>query len=132
LSCKKKKAMQTITITPKNKRQQNTLISLFKEMNIVFVNEKINEKNETLEEKIIRLYRKKHYSQEELEWFFSIPKQFRIDPFDIIEDGDIFYADQRNINELEKDLAQHKTDMKNGDYTTIKTQEELDTFFDNL
>jgi len=119
--------MEAITIIPKNKKQQNVLIALFKEMNIDFATVK-----QTLEDKILNLYKDKHYTKEDLDWFFSIPEKYRVDPFDMIEDGDIFYADQRNIDQLEKDFEQHKIDIKNGNYNVFDNAEDLNRYIESL
>jgi len=69
--------MESITIIPKNKRQSSIIKSFFKEMDIPI------KENESLDAKIFRLYEEKHYNSEELEWFFSIPEKYRVDPFEM-------------------------------------------------
>lgn len=36
--------------------------------------------------------------------FFAIPEEFRVNPFDISPSGDVFWADKRNIEQLDKAL----------------------------
>ena len=51
------------------------------------------------------------------EWvreFFSIPEQFRVNPFDVSPSGDVFWADRRNVEESERRFKQVEIDMANG------------------
>ncbi len=51
------------------------------------------------------------------EWvrdFFAIPKEFRVNPFDVSPSGDVFYADLRNVEEMNRRFEQVKVDMANG------------------
>lgn len=39
------------------------------------------------------------------EWvkeFMAIPEEFRINPFDISDSGDLYWADRRNVEDLQK------------------------------
>jgi len=60
------------------------------------------EKTETLEDKILRLHKEGHYQDSEREWFFSIPEEHRTDPFDLSPSGDVYWADRRNVEQLER------------------------------
>jgi len=90
--------METLLITPKNKKELNFFKEFFQKTNTPITY--VSEKTETIEDKIVRLYQQKHYTEEDIEWFFSIPKKYRVDPFEMIDDGDIYWADKRNIDDL--------------------------------
>lgn len=60
--------------------------------------------------------------------FFSIPEQYRCNPFDYTPSGDLFYADKRNIESIKKSVQQ----AKEGKVAKVNTQEELSKFLDNL
>ena len=40
--------------------------------------------------------------------FIAIPSAFRCNPFDISPSGDLFFADRRNIEKIEKSIAESK------------------------
>lgn len=46
--------------------------------------------------------------------FFAIPEEFRVNPFDISPSGDLFYADRRNVEEINRRIEQLNADMANG------------------
>lgn len=46
------------------------------------------------------------YRRKWLVEFFSIPQEFRCNPFDTSESGDIFFADKRNVEKLKTTLQQ--------------------------
>ena len=60
--------------------------------------------------------------------FFSIPEQYRCNPFDVSPSGDIYWADKRNVEKLGHAIQQ----VKEGKVTTVKTKEELNQFLSNL
>jgi len=97
----------------------NALQSFLKEMQGAFTSRAVPE---TLEGKITRLYTEGHYTDSELKQFLSIPKKHRVDPFEVIDDGDVYWADKRNVDKLERDLAQGREDLKNGRTTGIDVQ----------
>jgi uncharacterized short protein YbdD (DUF466 family) len=41
--------------------------------------------------------------------FFAIPQEYRCNPFNISPSGDIFWADKRNVEQLEKTIEASKT-----------------------
>jgi hypothetical protein len=56
--------------------------------------------------------------------FFSIPEEFRVNPFDVSPSGDVFWADRRNVEELDRAVkAAHEGP------TYILTREEQAKFF---
>jgi hypothetical protein len=74
-----------------------------------------------------------HLSQNNIDkdWvdeFMAIPEEYRVNPFDMHPDGDLFFADKRNIEELERGLK----DVEEGRVTRIKSEEELISFLDSL
>jgi len=60
--------------------------------------------------------------------FLSIPAEYRCNPFDFTSSGDLFWADRRNI-EIVKEGEQQ---IKEGKYTTIKSEKELKNLLDSL
>ncbi len=46
--------------------------------------------------------------------FLAIPEEFRVNPFDISPSGDIYWADKRNVDELNRRLEQVRADRENG------------------
>jgi hypothetical protein len=64
--------------------------------------------------------------------FFSIPEQFRCNPFDYSPTGDMFYADKRNVENLKKSLAVANQQIKKGKAKAVKTMEELTSFLENM
>ena len=45
-------------------------------------------------------------SESWLKEFFAIPAEYRCNPFEISPSGDLFYADKRNIEHLDKAIEQ--------------------------
>ena len=66
------------------------------------------------------------------DYISHIPEEYLCNPFDISPSGDMFWADKRNVEELKKALERAEKDRKEGKYTAIHTEEELDQFLDNL
>jgi len=75
---------------------------------------------ETLEAKITRLYGEGHYTDSDMEWFFSIPKKHRADPFDCVDDGDIYWADKRNIDRLDRTMEENRREKEKGNYVRLE------------
>jgi len=61
-----------------------------------------------------------------------IPEEYLCNPFEISPSGDMFWADRRNVEKLEKSLEMAEEDIKEGRYTVINSEEELNKFFDSL
>lgn len=38
--------------------------------------------------------------------FFAIPAEYRVNPFDVSPSGDLFFADKRNLDKLDKSIAE--------------------------
>jgi len=102
--------METITIEPANRQQLGVLEGLFREMGVAVR----KPRPETLEGKITRLYAEGHYGDEDLRDFLSIPKEHRTDPFDIVDSGDVYYADRRNVDYVNESIALGRKDMEEG------------------
>jgi hypothetical protein len=64
--------------------------------------------------------------------FFSIPEEFRCNPFDNSPSGDLFWADKRNVEYVEKQTEISMQQYKEGNYTTCRTLDELNSFLDSL
>ncbi|WP_298653501.1 hypothetical protein [uncultured Proteiniphilum sp.] len=47
----------------------------------------------------------KFVSEDWINEFMSIPAEYRINPFDVSPSGDLFFADKRNIEHIDKALA---------------------------
>jgi hypothetical protein len=46
--------------------------------------------------------------------FFAIPEEFRVNPFDISPSVDIYWADKRNVEEMNRSFEQYEVDKANG------------------
>ncbi len=46
--------------------------------------------------------------------YLKIPAEFRVNPFDISPSGDVFWADRRNVEELDRRFEQVRIDRENG------------------
>ena len=64
--------------------------------------------------------------------FFSIPPEHRCNPYEMSPSGDLFWADKRNVESVEKQIAISQQQMKEGKYTECRTLEELNHFLDSL
>ena len=60
--------------------------------------------------------------------FFSIPVEYRCNPFDTSPSGDLFWADKRNIEMVREGERQ----IKEGKFTSITNDDELKNFLDRL
>ena len=58
------------------------------------------------------------------EYIISIPPEYLCNPFDISPSGDMFWADKRNVEALEKDVEQTEKEVKEGNCTVCKTYED--------
>jgi hypothetical protein len=67
-----------------------------------------------------------------LKEFFAIPEEYRCNPFEISPSGDLFWADKRNVDYVQKQIAISEQQYKEGKYTTCKTIEEVENFLDSL
>ena len=47
----------------------------------------------------------KFVSEAWIKEFMSIPPEYRVNPFDVSPSGDLFFADRRNIEHIDKALA---------------------------
>ena len=65
------------------------------------------------------------------EWikeFMEIPMEYRCNPFDVSPSGDLFFADKRNVEQLDKAIEQ----AKNGKTKRMKKGESLDEFLNRM
>ncbi len=46
--------------------------------------------------------------------FLAIPEEFRVNPFDISPSGDIYWADKRNVDDLNRAIERHEEDKAKG------------------
>jgi len=102
--------METITIEPRSRRQLGVLEGLFREMGVTVR----KPRPETLEGKMARLYAEGHYDDHDMGWFLSIPKAYRVDPFEVSPSGDVYYADRRNVDYVDESIALGREDLKEG------------------
>jgi hypothetical protein len=58
----------------------------------------------------------KFVSENWVKEFLSIPAEYRVNPFDVSPSGDLFFADKRNLEHIDKALKSIK-DSKGQEYT---------------
>jgi len=109
--------MEAILVTPRSESAMNALQSFLKEMQGAFTS---RTRPETLEAKITRLYAEGHYTDAEMRTFFGIPKKHRTDPFDCVDDGDIYWADRRNIAHLDTTIEENRREREKGNYIRLE------------
>lgn len=69
------------------------------------------------------------HSEEWVKEFFAIPEEYRCNPYDYCSDGDLFYADKRNVEKIKE----ARQEAKEGKTTTrISSKEELYNFLEGL
>ena len=64
--------------------------------------------------------------------FFAIPEQHRCNPFEYSPSGDLYFADKRNVEYVEKQIVISNQQIKEGKYIECKTVKELNKFLDSL
>ena len=64
--------------------------------------------------------------------FLAIPPEYRCNPFDNSPSGDLFWADRRNVESIEKQIAKSEQQIREGKYTEYSTLDELNNFLDTL
>ena len=64
--------------------------------------------------------------------FISIPEEYRCNPFDMSPSGDLFWADRRNVEYVQKHIAISEQQFKEGKYTECKTLYELNNYLDSF
>jgi len=101
--------METILVKPRDGRELARFRRFFRESG-ADVEYAPRERAETLEGKIVRLYAEGGYTDAEMGMFFSIPKECRVDPFEVSPSGDVHWADKRNVDDLDTSLGH----VKNG------------------
>jgi len=122
--------METITIRPRSKEELAFFRDLLKEANAEA--EYHDKKTETLEEKVVRLYQEGHYTDTEVKTFFGIPRKYRVDPFDISPSGDVYWADWRNVEHLDRDREASKEDIEAGRCIEKKPGESFEDFMERI
>lgn len=70
----------------------------------------------------------KFVSEEWIKEFLSIPNEHRCNPFEISPSGDIFFADKRNIEKINKSIEA----SKGGKTTKIHSKEGLSALLESL
>ena len=68
------------------------------------------------------------YSEQWVKDFLDIPAEYRCNPFDVSPSGDLYWADKRNVQQLEDRLKL----SKEGSPVSIKSKEELKSFLDAI
>jgi len=107
--------METLTVRPQTAGE----LRFFRELLEKVGAEWSLQRPETLEAKVVRLYEEGHYADWEADWFFSIPREHRVDPFEVSPSGDVYWADRRNIEELGRRSAQAQRDRAEGRTVTL-------------
>jgi hypothetical protein len=46
--------------------------------------------------------------------YLEIPEEFRVNPFDISPSGDVFWADRRNVEALNRSMERYEADKAKG------------------
>ena len=64
--------------------------------------------------------------------FLSIPEEYRCNPFSYSPSGDLYWADRRNVEYVERNIAISQQQFNEGKYKECKTIEELNTYLDSL
>jgi len=121
--------MEALLVKPRDERAMDALMALFREMKGSFTSQVAAE---TLEGKMLRLYEEGYYTDSEMEEFFSIPKEHRADPFEVIEDGDVHWADKRNVERTIAEVRQAKKDKAEGRSISFESVGELDAYIRSL
>lgn len=67
-------------------------------------------------------------SEEWIKEFMSIPMEHRCNPFDISPSGDLYFADKRNVEKLNKSIKASKTEK----ITRVNTKKELGDLLNSL
>lgn len=70
----------------------------------------------------------KLFSEDWLKEFFNIPAEYRVNPFDVSPSGDLFFADKRNLERIEKAVEQ----LGENHEAKMKGKEELKNFLEKL
>lgn len=70
----------------------------------------------------------KFVSEEWIKEFMSIPMEHRCNPFEISPSGDLFFADKRNVEKINKSIQASKS----SEITKVSTKEELDQLLNSL
>jgi len=117
--------MEAILLKPRNKKELIFFRDFFKKTGAIIKFKYKFKGIRTIERMIIDLYQDGHYDDDDIEWFFSIPKEFRINPFDISPSGDIFYADKRNIDKIDLIIEENKIEKKKGNYVVLEDNQSI-------
>ena len=64
--------------------------------------------------------------------FLSIPPEYRCNPFEKSPSGDLFWADIRNVEYVEKQIAISEQQIMEGKYTECHTYEEMLNHLESL
>jgi hypothetical protein len=67
-------------------------------------------------------------SEEWIKEFMSIPMEHRCNPFEISPSGDLYFADKRNVEKLNKSIEASKA----GKITRVNTKKELGDLLNSL
>jgi len=121
--------MEAILVRPRDERAMAALQSFLKGMQGAFTS---RARPETLEGKITRLHQQGHYEDWEVEWFFSIPKERRVDPFETSPSGDVCWADKRNVDDLDSATERARKDRDEGKLVRLGASENLDDFWERI
>ena len=71
-------------------------------------------------------------SRQWLKDYMAIPDQYRCDPFIYSPSGDLFWADTRNVERVQKQIDISQQQYQAGDITTCKTYKEVLQHLDSL
>jgi len=84
-----------------------------------------NQWKNTFQTENVLTYEGNIVSEQWMKDFLSIPKKYRVNPFDISPSGDVYYADKRNVEELNRRLEENKIEKKKGNYIKLNKGQNI-------
>ena len=74
----------------------------------------------------------KFVSEEWINEFMSIPNEYRCNPFEFSPSGDLYFADKRNIEKLEKSTEEARRQYRNRETISFNNSEEVIKYLESL
>jgi len=100
-------------------RQPKIFYDLAREEQVV-----VKRKNEYVHQVVTDKPDTKFVTDEWLDEFFKIPAEHRCNPFDISPSGDLYFADKRNVEAMEKSIEQ----ARNGQTRRLTKEAQKELF----
>ena len=73
----------------------------------------------------------KFVSEDYLKEFMSIPAEYRVNPFEVSPSGDLFFADKRNVEQVELAIERSRT-KSDGKTIEVHSKKELHALLESL